>query len=145
MTNAAERRAHNRDDCGFTLVELLMVIVILGVLASLTVFAVGGATAQAATTHRCRADFKTVETAQEAYEAQVGTPAVTIGDLRGQSTGPSGVQVGPWLKDDVGNASLYRIAIDDGTISGGKVGDITVQSVTPLHGAQDGSANCSYA
>lgn len=121
-----------------------MVIVILGVLASLTVFAVGGATAQAATTS-CRADFKTVETAQEAYEAQVGAPAITISDLREKKTGLNGVQVGPWLKDDVGNASLYRIAIDDGTISGGKVGDITVQSVTPLHGAQDGSANCSYA
>ena len=66
-------RRHAASDNGFTLLELLIIMVILGVLAGIAVFAVGGmnrATAAAA----CRADFKTVETAQGAYEGQTAAP-----------------------------------------------------------------------
>ena len=59
-------------DKGFTLVELLIVIVILGILATVTVFAVRGITDQGKAS-TCKADKKTLETAVEAWYAQNGT------------------------------------------------------------------------
>ena len=63
--NIEEAPATKRDK-GFTLVELLIVIVILGVLATVTVFAVRGITDQGQTA-ACDADQKTLEVATEAY------------------------------------------------------------------------------
>jgi general secretion pathway protein G len=60
----AMRRAGGRDD-GFTLVELLIVIVILGILATVTVFAVRGMTDQGEQT-ACGADRRIVADAEEA-------------------------------------------------------------------------------
>ena len=62
----------NKQDKGFTLVELLIVIVILGILATVTVFAVRGITDQGQTS-ACNADQKTLQTAVEAYYAQNGS------------------------------------------------------------------------
>ena len=61
-----------KQDKGFTLVELLIVIVILGILATVTVFAVRGITDQGKSS-TCKADKKTLETAVEAWYAQNGT------------------------------------------------------------------------
>jgi type II secretion system protein G len=61
-----------KNDEGFTLIELLIVIVILGILAAVVVFAVGGITDKGEVS-ACKADFKTVEVAVEAYYAQEGT------------------------------------------------------------------------
>ena len=58
-----------KKDKGFTLVELLIVIVILGILATVTVFAVRGITNQGKQS-TCAADKKTYEVASEAYWAQ---------------------------------------------------------------------------
>lgn len=77
-------------DKGFTLVELLIVIVILGILATVTVFAVRGIT-QRGEESACDADRSTLESAAEAYYAQEGEyPAnelalVTEGFIRDQS------------------------------------------------------------
>ena len=54
---------------GFTLVELLVVIVILGILAAVVVFAVGGSTDDAQSS-ACDAERSAVETAVEAYRAK---------------------------------------------------------------------------
>ncbi len=58
-------------DQGFTLVELLIVIVILGILATIVVFAVRGITDQGQKSS-CKATAKTYEVAIEAYYAQFG-------------------------------------------------------------------------
>ena len=63
---------NNKQDKGFTLVELLIVIVILGILATVTVFAVRGITDQG-NDSACAADLKTNEVAIETYYAQFGT------------------------------------------------------------------------
>jgi prepilin-type N-terminal cleavage/methylation domain-containing protein len=55
-------------DKGFTLVELLIVIVILGILATVTVFAVGGLTDQAETTS-CEVELKSIRTAAAGHQA----------------------------------------------------------------------------
>ncbi len=58
-----------RPNAGFTLVELLVVIVILGVLAAVVVFAVGGASSNA-TASACRSNVSAVENALEVFHAQ---------------------------------------------------------------------------
>ena len=72
---------NNTQDKGFTLVELLIVIVILGILATVTVFAVRGITDKGQE-NACAADKKTLEVAVEAYYAQNGN---TLGDLATQT------------------------------------------------------------
>ena len=80
-----------KSDKGFTLVELLIVIVILGILATVTVFAVRGITDQGKTS-ACKSDQKTLQTALETYYAQNGSASVpneaalvTAGFLREES------------------------------------------------------------
>src|SRR5688572_29556531 len=58
-----------KNDTGFTLTELLIVIVILGVLTGVVVVAVGAFTDRGETA-ACRADKKSVEVATEAYRAK---------------------------------------------------------------------------
>jgi prepilin-type N-terminal cleavage/methylation domain-containing protein len=67
----------NNQDKGFTLVELLIVIVILGILATVTVFAVRGITDKG-NENACAIEKKTIETAAEAYYAQEATDAGSI-------------------------------------------------------------------
>src|SRR5438552_13932044 len=63
---------------GFTLVELLIVIVILGILAGIVVFAVGNLTSSAKS-NSCATEKSTVITADEAYKAQTGSYTDTTG------------------------------------------------------------------
>jgi prepilin-type N-terminal cleavage/methylation domain-containing protein len=84
----------NKQDKGFTLVELLIVIVILGILATVTVFAVRGITDQGQNA-ACNADKKTMQTAVEAYFAQEGGTSVPGADAaaRAQSLVTAGFLV----------------------------------------------------
>ena len=90
-------------DRGFTLVELLIVIVILGILATVTVFAVRGI-ADKGQTSACAADQKVLEVAVETFYANGGASGtaseaglVTAGLIRAASTtfdiGTDGISV----------------------------------------------------
>ncbi len=65
-------QAIRRNDSGFTLTELLIVIVILGVLTGIVVFAVG-AFSNRGEVSACRTAMKTTEVAIEAYRADNGS------------------------------------------------------------------------
>ncbi|MEY2580586.1 MAG: ral secretion pathway protein [Ilumatobacteraceae bacterium] len=69
--------AETKQDKGFTLVELLIVIVILGILATVTVFAVTGITNKGKTS-ACESDAKTIQTAEEAYSANTGNYTASL-------------------------------------------------------------------
>lgn len=64
--------AGSGNDQGFTLVELLIVIVVLGILSGIVVFGVGKFRADAQVA-ACNADVKTVSVAADAYDAGTGT------------------------------------------------------------------------
>ena len=117
-----------RDDSGFTLLELLIIMVILGVLAAIAVFAVGGMD-QATAVAACRADFKTVETAQGAYESQKGQP--------GHLGRPAGRRVAQGAAGDRPTATRSVSTLPPGTSPSSR----PIRLTPP----QTGNANCAFA
>jgi len=72
--------ALRKTDNGFTLTELLIVIVILGILTGIVVFAVG-AFQDRGQVAACKSDKKSVEVAVEAYRAKTGAYPVDMAAL----------------------------------------------------------------
>ena len=71
MIETTGNRRRATEDRGFSLIELLIVIAILGILAVVVVLSVGGTTTSAKS-KACTADFKTLQIAAEAYNASTG-------------------------------------------------------------------------
>jgi len=92
-------RAVRKSDRGFTLTELLITIIILGVLAAIVVFAVGAFTNDGKQV-ACQTDKKSVEVAVETYTAKTGgfpasvTALVTAGYLKEAPATGNGYTIG---------------------------------------------------
>ena len=73
----ADRHDHHptATDGGYTLIELLMVVLILGVLLGAVILTVGGMTTEAAETG-CDADRRQLDVAVGAYQAQTGNDTI---------------------------------------------------------------------
>lgn len=102
-----ERLNKKRSEGGFTLIELLIVIIILAILAAIVVFAVG-TTGTNSRRAACDADAKSVETAVEAYKAQIGSypgAGATTALLTASGTN------GPWLRSWPGTANSYTVTL----------------------------------
>lgn len=79
-TEVVEAVEVEQKERGFTLVELLIVIVILGILATVTVFAVRGITEKGQSS-ACASDKKVLEVAVETFYANGGTGLATEAGL----------------------------------------------------------------
>jgi prepilin-type N-terminal cleavage/methylation domain-containing protein len=90
---------------GFTLVELLIVIVILGILAGIVVFAVGNLTSSAKT-NACATEKSTISTALEAYKAQSGSYPATMSLLTTGANALLKSTPADYQIDGAGNISL---------------------------------------
>ena len=116
-----------KQDKGFTLVELLIVIVILGILATVTVFAVRGITDQGKTS-TCKADSKTLQTGYEAYVAQYGGATIPITGAAvpaGYTTVTTFTTFGLNAEDTLKNAGFLRAASSNWILAAD--GNLTVQ------------------
>ena len=126
-------------DRGFTLVELLIVIVILGVLAAVVVFAVGGM-AGSADESACAVELKSLRTAQDVHRTLNGDYAdeaqlVATGAVREPSTmydvtldGSGGYAIDP----AVGSACTQSAS--GGVSSGGPSPPTISPTVVTFHG-----------
>jgi prepilin-type N-terminal cleavage/methylation domain-containing protein len=84
-----ERTRSTITDSGFTLVELLIVIIILGILAAVVALALPFLTGSA-TENVCKAEYRSVESAMAAYETVEGKLPTDIADLRAFTDGELG-------------------------------------------------------
>lgn len=76
----ARRPRYGRPEAGFTLVELLIVIVVLGVLSGIVLFGVGRFRSDA-NAAACQADVSAVNAAADAYQAVTGNYPRALPDL----------------------------------------------------------------
>jgi prepilin-type N-terminal cleavage/methylation domain-containing protein len=125
-----------KQDKGFTLVELLIVIVILGILATVTVFAVRGITDQGKAS-TCKADSKTLQTAYEAYVAQYGGASIPVSPAAiPASASPGYTANGATPEDTLVNAGFIRSASANWVLAADGV--LTVQIVAPATTSANG-------
>ena len=135
---------------GFTIVELLIVIVVIAILAAITIVSYNGITARANTTSAQAAATSALKKA-EAYNAEQGSYPTAPSQLTGstaqdKSYGLSGVTFAASTSSTSANNVLTFIACSSG--AGVKIGYwsyVTPVGVTYLYGGTATSSNCTSA
>lgn len=102
-------------DCGFTMIELLLVIVVLGVLAATVIFALGNVTGSAAQAS-CNSDAKSLEVAVQAFHDSSTNTADPNGwpTANAQLTDPASSNFGGPYVSNWPNNNHYSIYLGDG-------------------------------
>ena len=100
-------------DTGFTLIEVLIVIVVLGILAATVIFALGTATNQSAQA-ACNSDAKSVEIAVQAFHnnSQNTAAAGQYPASQAELTDPSSSNYGGPYLNAWPNSTHYTISLD---------------------------------
>jgi prepilin-type N-terminal cleavage/methylation domain-containing protein len=142
MSDLLRKRQNNED--GFTLVELLIVIIILGVLAAVVVFSVAGVTASGKKA-ACKANVSTLASASEAFRAQTGAyaadiPAIQAGGFLNNLGGTLAVG-GPAAVADTA-LKFGPAAAPNYTVTYYPAGDALATPPIPLGGVAASNANC---
>jgi prepilin-type N-terminal cleavage/methylation domain-containing protein len=106
------REGGARIERGFTLIEILIVIVVLGILAAVVIFALGGISGKTAVA-ACQADGATVASAISVFNNENAGTTVTIGDL---TTGSAAGLGGPYVSSWPSNGTHYAFGISAGTL-----------------------------
>jgi prepilin-type N-terminal cleavage/methylation domain-containing protein len=94
-------------DKGFTLIEVLLVIVVLGILGTVVVASVGGFSAEAAD-RTCAAERRSLYTAVEGFRATPGNEIIPAADASADGHERTLVQAG-FLREV---SSLYDVQAD---------------------------------
>lgn len=125
MKPCSRIRSRKRLQAGFTLIELMIVIVILGILSTMVVLNIAGAPDEARVT-KAKTDIQTIESALILYKVQNGFYPTTEQGLKALVEKPTVKPVprsypqGGYLKQDSvpvdpwGNAYVYRCPGEEG-------------------------------
>lgn len=97
----------NSKKAGFTLVELLLVVTILGVLASIAVMNLGG-TSEEARIRATQSDIATIQGAVSTYEIRTGKYPSSIDDLAKEMDGQKGLLDATALTDKWGTKYSFK-------------------------------------
>jgi prepilin-type N-terminal cleavage/methylation domain-containing protein len=130
MTGSVRRRKGVEVEPGFTMIELLIVIVVLGILAATVVFALEGVAGQSAQA-ACQSDAKTYEIAVAAYESAPKNTTNAAPTSTNELTGTSGTTYGAFLRAPANN-SHYVVALagDGGAVKNLGTGTIPAVNAT---------------
>ena len=92
--NAVRVGARPAREEGFTLVEMLVVVLILGMLASVAVIGINGVR-RSATVEACQTDWQSLTSAVQSYGTDHLRPGTALPDYSGLSADPFGVLTSP--------------------------------------------------
>lgn len=144
MNNAFHRLKQRSDrdaSSGFTLLEILIVIVVLGILAAVVIFSLGGITGQTAQAS-CAADGATLSTAIADFKTQNVNTAVTVsGLLNGTAANGNNPYIQSWPNNTPHYAFEFSTAV--GTPPNATAANQLEVSISPA-GADDGSVAANY-